>query len=176
MAEEFDADKDLVHLRVDPAIYQAILLHRIDKKLGLIGQEMSSVNDRIAAKEARGMAFPPDAVYQRKTIPAGESAKIYEYETGNNVAFVYHVGCQYYANVQYRWYMDGVLKENIERTIGNPNSPMSEPLQLVKPYIAEKRIIWRGINKSDSDHVFEVLCDGILYPKGIANLLGGAEL
>lgn len=156
-------------LRVDPQVFQAILLSRIEKRLKGIGE-------RLEAVEARGIPFSPYKIHQHKTIPAGGSGVVYEYDVKPYVAFIYYVGCKWFPNTYYIWEIDNVRREErIERTIGNASAPVSEPLRLEKPIVVREKIRWTAYNNDASDHVFEVLNDGVLYPQGIARHLGGAE-
>ncbi|GAI41136.1 unnamed protein product [marine sediment metagenome] len=153
--------------RVDPHVFQAIMLSRIEKRL-------KGISERLEAVETRGISFSPYKIYQYKTIQAGKSGVVYEYDVKPYVAFIHYVGCQWFANTYYVWEIDNVRRERrIERTIGNATAPMSEPLRLEKPIVAREKIRWTAYNNDAVDHVFEVLNDGVLYPQRIAKYLGG---
>jgi len=168
--------EELDLVRVDPRVLQAILLHRMDRKLRDIASTLDAMNARLEAVEARGIPFSPTKIHQWKTIKAGKSGVVYNYDVRPYVAFIHYVGCKWFANTYYLWEIDGVHKEWVERIIGNVDAPTSEPLRLEKPLVARKKIVWRAYNEDTADHVFEVLCDGILYPPRVAQYLGGAEL
>lgn len=152
------------------------ILARIDKRLQAMSISLEEMNRRLEAVEARGIPFSPPKIHQYKTIAAGKSEVVYEYDPRPYVAFIYYIGCKWFTNTYYLWEIDKVFKEKVERTIGNVNAPTSEPLRLSKPLIAQEGIVWRAFNNDSVAHVFEVLCDGILYPSRVAKYLGGAEL
>ena len=156
-------------LRVDPQVFQAILLSRIERKL-------REIDARLEAVEARGVPFSSIKIYQYKKIQAGRHGVVCEYKVAPFVAFIYYIGCNWFADTYYLWEIDGLPKERIERIIGNSSSPTSEPLRLEKPIVARDKIKWTAYNDSSTDHFFEVLNDGVLYPPGVAKYLGGAEI
>lgn len=156
----------LNHLRVNPQVFQAILLSRIEKQL-------KNVNAKLGVLEARGIPFEATNLLQRKTISAGKSDVVYEYDVRPYLAYIWYVGCHWYANTYYLWEIDGVLKEKVQRIIGSSVAPVSEPVRLEKPLIASRKIRWVAYNNDTVDHVFEVFHDGILY--SAETKLGGAR-
>jgi len=129
-------------LRIDPRVFQAILLHRIDRKLRDISLMLNQMNARLEAVEARGIPFTPAKIHQYKTIKAGKSGVVYNYDVRPYVAFIHYVGCKWFPNTYYVWEIDGVHKETVERTIGNVRAPISEPLRLKKPLIVRGKVVW----------------------------------
>ncbi len=88
---------------------------------------------------------------------------MYRYEVHNLVGFIRYVACNWFANTYYEWRIDGMLKEKVERTIGDPTEPFAQPLRLIKPIVFEHEIEWIAYNGDALAHDFGALCDGELY-------------
>jgi len=164
-------------IRVPPDVLKVVLLHRIMRKLDIVSDTLRKIDRRLESVEAKGIPFHPARIHQGKVIKAGEHGVVYEYVVlpRTYVAFIHYVGCKWFPNTYYLWEIDGIPKEKVERAIGDSEDPVSEPLRLPRPVIAREKIRWVAYNNDTVDHAFEVLCDGVLYPRRVAKYLGGAE-
>ncbi len=141
-----------------------------------ISLTLAEINHRLKAVESHGICFNPMRIHQGKTIAAGKNGVVYEYDPRPYVALIYYIGCSWFSNTYYDLEIDRLHKQKIERIIGNPSGPTSEPLRLVKPLIVREKIYWKAYNNDTSEHSFEVLNDGILHRAEVAKYLGGQEL
>lgn len=161
------------NLKVDPSVIQTLLQYKIYKQL----------KKKDIQQVARGIPFQEDRTYQFATIAPGTWGVVYNYEKREwpsvdkipFVAFIRLVGCNWFANTRYYWRIDGQLKEIVQRVIGAPASPTSQPMNLRDPLIVYDRIRWVVFNGDAVPHTFEVLNDGVLYPPEVAKILSGVE-
>ncbi len=103
-----------------------------------------------------------DWKHQLKTVRAGQSDIVWDfYVTGGYTAFIDQLiairgdnqlgeGGSYID-----WYVDGVREDRINREI-----PLNNPKEFNPPLVANRRIHFRAVNPTSSDHIFEVVCDG----------------
>lgn len=103
-------------------------------------------------------------VLQSKEIAAGSSAVVFIGKIPKtHIGFLEKVGTSdWLEDTWFIWQIDNVVVEKVERVIGFINSPA----YYNPPLVVKDEIRWTGYNDSDTDHYFEVLNDGLAYPKG----------
>jgi len=123
------------------------------------------------------LSFDPTKIKQKMLVPAGQSAIVYEYVLKKSmVALIDMIGCTWYPQTFYYFYVDNSLKEKVARIIGDLKNPIGRPLSLSRPIMVTRRITWKAVNNDVKDHEFEVLCDGRIYLKSDLPFLDGLQV
>jgi len=110
-------------------------------------------------KKLYGVSFDSNRKYQYATVPAGASAVVYVYPIPwGFTGFIDQVANSWYPNTYLLWFAP-TLVEKVQRVIGQIDAPKHyDP-----PIVAESEIRWVAYNNDIVDHVFQILCDGVLY-------------
>jgi len=150
-----------------------MLLDEVCGRLEELGEKL----DRLAAFNTSSgpmtRMFKRDLQYQCATIPAGGSGRVY-YLTNPQpdllMGIIIQVANSYFDDCYFEWFVDHLPKK-VEYQIGEIHNPKH-----YKPGIPfEREIEWIAYNNSDTEHVFEVICDGHFIAKEIYNLIVDAQ-
>jgi hypothetical protein len=95
------------------------------------------------------------------TVPSGQSKTVWEYTVPPNyVLHIEQIGTNWYRDTYLEWFIDGRLREKIERFYGEINSPVDIRRKII---YATKNVKWVATNNSTKTIISEVLMDGTLY-------------
>ena len=102
--------------------------------------------------------------HQYKTLAPGQGDYIFEYGIPNNHrGYIQYVGSNYYDDSYFIWYVD---EENVEGKIERQLGSVASPVEYNPPIRFEKSIKVYAYNGDMESHIFEFLCDGLVYFKG----------
>lgn len=102
--------------------------------------------------------FPPDQLYQAKTLSAGEKATVFVLTVPPNYyGFLERIANRWYPDTLLEWRIDGKLIERVVREIAPLNQ---EPYYCRPAYLVHMKIEWIGQNDSATSKELAVFCDG----------------
>jgi hypothetical protein len=160
-AEKRDA---LVKKGIDPQIMQIILLDELNGRLEEQSNLQREANDRARAISTLNAPpkrpFPPQFIYQYKTLRAGESGQIYLLRNPQPDLLVGIITRM--ANLRYQ---NTILEQFIDynpKRIEYVTAEIHNPTKVNIPF--HEQVEWIAHNLDVKTHPFEVFCDGYFIP------------
>lgn len=103
-----------------------------------------------------------DNEYGYKTVAAKSSDVIYKYSLKgrSQVGFLRRFANSWFVNTVVEIYIDGQLFQKLERQLGDG---IEDPHTFSPPVVFRNSIKVFVINNDTSPHVFEALCEGMVY-------------
>lgn len=154
----------LIKKGIDPQIMQIILMDELNGRLEELTLTQKEANQRAKAVSTLNAPirrpFPPQQIYQYRTLLAGESGRVYFLKNPQPDLLVGII--TKLANLRYQ---NTIIEQFIDyepKRIDYVTAEIHNPTDVKIPF--HHQIEWIAYNNDVKTHNFEVLCDGYFIP------------